>query len=377
MVSEPSRLSLGEKIRTSMAAFIGMMVVGLVSSQFVEGYGLPLMIASMGASAVLLFAAPNSPMAQPWPVIGGHFISVTIGITCAKYIPNIWVGVAVASSLAIFAMHLTHSLHPPGGASALIPVLGNSYVHAYGYHFILAPVGINVILILSMAVLFNYLMPGHRYPARRYPHPDDAHKHLDPAPLDRFGLDHDDLHRALQELDIYLDVSEDDLNRVYRMANTNAYRRKMGEITCADIMSRDLVTAEFGTELENAWAQLRYHKVKALPVIDPARRVIGMLSLVDFLSRADLKTYDGFEDKLLKFIRRTPGLSSDKPEVAGQIMTTPVVTAEETMHIAELVPLLSNHNLHHIPIVNAERRLVGMVTQSDLIAALYAGHVAR
>lgn len=102
--------------------------------------------------------------------------------------------------------------------------------------------------------------------------------------------------------------------------------------------------------------------------------MIGIISLVDFLERANLKTFD---DKLVMFIRRTPGMTSEKPEVVGQIMAAPAVTAHEDMHILELAPLFSDHGLHHIPIVNAERRLVGMVTQSDLVAALYAGGVKR
>jgi CBS domain-containing membrane protein len=151
----------------------------------------------------------------------------------------------------------------------------------------------------------------------------------------------------------------------------------MGQIRCTDIMSHDLVTVEYGTELERAWSLLRFHKLKALPVIDRARRVIGIVTLVDFLKRANLETYETFEDKLIKFIRRTPDVSSDKPEVVGQIMTAPVYSAREEMHIVHLVPLLSENGLHHIPIVDGERRLVGMVTQSDLIAALYSDQVAR
>ena len=176
-------------------------------------------------------------------------------------------------------------------------------------------------------------------------------------------------------MDTFLDVSEEDLGQIYKMAGMQAYRRKMGEITCADIMSRDLVTAEYGTELEEAWAQLRYHKIKAIPVVDRSQRVIGIITLVDFLKRANLKTYETFQDKLVEFIKRSTGMTSDKPEVVGQIMAEPVYSAKDTMHIVELVPLLSERGLHHIPIVNAERRLVGMVTQSDLIAALYAGSV--
>jgi CBS domain-containing membrane protein len=126
-------------------------------------------------------------------------------------------------------------------------------------------------------------------------------------------------------MDVYLDVSEADLKQVYRRAGMHAYQRKMGEITCGDIMSRDVVSVEFGTELEEAWAQLRLHKIGAIPVVDKARRVIGIISLVDFLKRANLKTYETFEDKLVKFIRRTPGVMSEKPEVVGQIMATPAV----------------------------------------------------
>lgn len=377
LVSDSTPLSAGEKLRSTLAAFFALLSVGLVSSQFLHGIGLPVMIASMGATTVILFATPHSPLAQPWPLIGGHLISAFIGVTCAKLVPEVWLAAALAVSLAIFAMQFTRSLHPPGGASALLPVLGNNYVHADGYHFMLAPVGLNVALMLGTALVLNNLLRGHRYPARPYPEKDKRHHHDDPTPLGRLGIDKDDLHRALQDMDIYLDVSEEDLNQVYSRAGIHAFRRKIGNITCGDIMSRDVVTAEFGTDLEEAWAQLHFHRVKAIPIIDRAQRVIGIVTLVDFLKRANLKTYETLEDKLVKFIRRSPGLHSEKPEVVGQIMSEPVVTAREDMHIVELVPLLSDRGLHHVPVVNDERRLVGMITQSDLIAALYTGDINR
>jgi CBS domain-containing membrane protein len=93
------------------------------------------------------------------------------------------------------------------------------------------------------------------------------------------------------------------------------------------------------------------------------------------MKHANLDVYDGFEAKLRRFIRRTPFSHSEKPEVVGQIMTAPVITANHNMHIVELVPLLSDYGLHHIPILDDERRLAGMVTQSDLVAALYRGRV--
>jgi CBS domain-containing membrane protein len=377
IIPEALPLSTGEKLRSALAAFVAILLLAYISSLFVSGIGLPILVASMGASAVLLFAISHSPLSQPWPLIGGNLIPALIAVTCGKLIPDFAFAAAISVALSIFIMQILRCLHPPGGALALIPLLGDASVHELGYRFVLQPVGLNVLILLMLGFVINNLLPGRRYPLRVMPASKDIHKHDDPGSLDRLGVNQADLHNALKQMNTFLDVSEEDLGQVYKMAGMQAYRRKMGEITCADIMSRDLVTAEYGTELEEAWAQLRYHKIKAIPVVDKAQRVIGIITLVDFLKRANLKTYETFEDKLIKFIRRTPGLASDKPEVVGQIMAAPVYSAKETMHIVELVPLLSERGLHHIPIVNAERRLVGMVTQSDLIAALYAGSVAR
>ena len=377
LVPKTAVLSTGEKLRSALAAFVAILLVGYVSSIFVSGIGLPVLVASMGASAVLLFAISHSPLSQPWPLIGGNIIPALIAVTCGKLVPDLIFAASISVALSLFVMQFLRCLHPPGGALALLPLLGGASVHELGYSFVLEPVALNLLILLVLGFVINNLLPGRNYPLSATPVSKDMHKHEDPGSLDRLGVSHDDVHNALKQMNTFLDVSEEDLNTVFKMAEMQTYRRKMGEITCADIMSRDLVTAEYGTELEEAWAQLRYHKIKAIPIVDRAQRVIGIITLVDFLKRANLKTYDTFQDKLMKFIKRTPGLASDKPEVVGQIMAAPVYTAKETMHIVELVPLLSERGLHHIPIVDAERRLIGMVTQSDLIAALYAGSVAR
>ena len=370
-------LSNGEKIRSALAALVAIFLMAYISSLFMTGVGLPMLVASMGASSVLLFAIPHSPLSQPWPILAGNVIAALIGVSCAKLIPDLLLAAATAVSLSLLLMQFLRCLHPPGGAMALLPLLGEYRVHELGYGFVLQPVLLNVLILLVLGLLINNFLPGRRYPARLLVAKDDVHKHEDRAALDRLGISQADVHNALKQMNTFLDVSEADLNAVYKMAGMQSYRRKMGEISCADIMSRDLVTAEYGTELEEAWALLRFHKIKAIPVVDKAKRVIGIITLVDFLKRANLKTYDTFEDKLIKFIKRTPGMRSDKPEVVGQIMAQPVYSAKETMHVVELVPLLSERGLHHIPIVDAERRLVGMVTQSDLIAALYAGSVGK
>ena len=370
-------LSHSEKLRSALAAFASIFLIGYVSSLFVGGPALPILVASMGASTVLLFAIPHSPLSQPWAVIGGNIFPALVAITCGKFIPDLILAASISVSVSLLIMQAFRCLHPPGGALALLPLLGGSQIHELGYYFVVQPVGMNVLILLLAGLLINNVLPGRRYPLRVSPPRNEVHKQDDPTSLDRLGISQADLHNALKKMDTYLDVSEADLNTVYKMAGMQAYQRKMGVITCADIMSRDLVTAEYGTELEEAWAQLRLHKIKAIPVVDKAKRVIGIITLVDFLKRANLKTYETFQDKLVTFIKRTPGVNSDKPEVVGQIMASPVYSAKETMHIVELVPLLSERGLHHIPIVDSERRLVGMVTQSDLIAALYAGAVAN
>jgi len=377
LVPEAAPLSFGEKLRSVLAAFIAILLVGYVTSIFVSGIALPVLVASIGASSILMFAVYHSPLSQPWPMTGGNILPALIAVTCGKLVHDVVLAAAISLSLSLLVMQLLRCVHPPGGALALLPLLGGTSVHELGYQFVLEPVGLNVLILLVLGYVLNNLLPGRSYPARSVMQNRNIHKHDDPDSMDRLGVNQADLHNALKQMNTFLDVSEEDLGQVYKMAGMQAYRRKMGEITCADIMSRDLVTAEYGTELEEAWAQLRFHKIKAIPVVDKAKRVIGIITLVDFLKRANLKTYETFEDKLIKFIKRTPGMDSTKPEVVGQIMAAPVYSAKASMHIVELVPLLSERGLHHIPIVDEERRLVGMVTQSDLIAALYAGSVAK
>src|SRR5512147_693099 len=118
--SAPVRLT--EKIVSALAAFVAMLLTGILCSSLGHS-AVPLMIASMGASSVLLFAALHSPMAQPWPFVGGHLISALIGITCYKLIPGVFLSAALAVALAIFVMHLLNCLHPPGGATSLAMVI--------------------------------------------------------------------------------------------------------------------------------------------------------------------------------------------------------------------------------------------------------------
>ncbi len=377
LISDSTPLSPAEILRSASAAFVAVLSVGWISSHFASGLVSVVMVASIGASAVLLFATPHSPLAQPWPLVGGYLLSALIGVTCAHFIPYHWIAAAFAVALSISVMLYTHSLHPPASAVALLAVVGGAPIYREGYLYVLYPVGLNALLMLVAALIINNLLRGRRYPAQSGPKKDLVHHHDDPTPLSRLGLDRQDLHSALRDLDVFLDISEDDLDQVYHRAGLHAFRRKMENIRCGDIMSRDVMTAEFDTELAELWARLRFHRIKAMPVLDSQRRVIGIATLVDFLKRVDLKTYETFIDRLTRFIRPSPGVEGDKPRVAGQIMTSPAFTVRADMHIAELVDLMSDQGLHHIPVVEEDGRLAGMVTQTDLIAALYHGCITK
>jgi CBS domain-containing membrane protein len=193
--------------------------------------------------------------------------------------------------------------------------------------------------------------------------------------VDRLGFTPADLDAVIREYDQVLDVNRDDLEALFLQTEMHAYRRRFGEIRCGDIMSRDIVSLEFSTPLDEAWALLHERHVGAIPVIDRGRRVIGIISQADFVRYANVDAHPSLDARLRTLIRRTLHSHSEKPEVVGQIMSTSVQTARDDMHIVELVPLMSDSYPHHLPIIDSNCRLVGMVTLSDLVAALYRGRL--
>ncbi|AHE98241.1 HPP family protein [Thioalkalivibrio paradoxus] len=159
------RVSNAEVFWSWCGAFIGIAAVGLVHQQFFDGTAYLLMISSFGASAVLLFGAPRSPLAQPRNLVGGHLLSALIGVAAFKLLGGqIWLAEAGAVATAIAAMHLTRTLHPPGGATALLAVMGGEQVHSLGFLFVLLPVAAGALILLAVAVLFNNLPKTRRYP---------------------------------------------------------------------------------------------------------------------------------------------------------------------------------------------------------------------
>ncbi|MBB1125883.1 HPP family protein [Thiospirillum jenense] len=211
-------VSVTEKLISALGGAIGIAAVVLISQALLpNATGTPLLIASMGASAVLLFAVPHGPLSQPWPFIAGHLLSAVIGVSCAQWLGTQWWSAAIAVGLSIGVMHLLRCIHPPGGATALTAVIGGDAIHALGYQFVLLPVGLNVLVLLIIAFAFNGLFRWRRYPAALIPRPPvpvvNTHSHYQP-PI----IEHAHLVAALSQIDSYIDISEQDLLRIYELA---------------------------------------------------------------------------------------------------------------------------------------------------------------
>jgi len=161
----PPRVNNPEIIWSWIGAFLGIAALAWVERFFIEGTDLTLMIGSFGASAVLVYGAVRSPLAQPRNLVGGHILSAIVGVACWKLLHQYpWLAAALAVATAIALMHLTRTLHPPGGATALIAVIGSAEIHKLGFLYVLIPVGAGALILLAVAVLVNNIPKSRRYP---------------------------------------------------------------------------------------------------------------------------------------------------------------------------------------------------------------------
>jgi CBS domain-containing membrane protein len=354
----PLPISRAERWRVIGGVALGVLVMALVS-KWAEPLHVGWLIAPVGASAVLVFGLPGSPLAQPWSVVAGNTLSALVGTACALLVPDGAAGGALAVALAFGAMLAGRCLHPPGGAIALMAVLS----HSPSWSFAVVPVLTSSVLLVALAVAYH-AATGHTYPHRHagesaVPQPDGVHR-----------FTRADLDQALAHYNELIDVDPDDLVNLLQHAEAAAYQRTLGELRCEDVMTRNPMAVEYGTALSEAWAVMRTNHIKALPVIDRARRIVGIVTFADFLNMARLDDHDGLAARLQSLLRPSGLLHSERPEVVGQIMTRQVRVVSAQRHAVELLPLFSEAGHHHLPVIDEERRLVGVLTQSDLVRAL-------
>jgi len=158
-----------EHFWTFLGAFVGIGLIGLLNRHHLAPADAPLLIGSFGASSVLIYGVINSPLAQPRNLVGGHVLSALIGVSVFRVLgQEPWLAAALAVALAIVSMQITKTLHPPGGATALIAVIGSPQLKALGYWYVLVPVLSGVLVLLLVALVFNNLTPTRRYPTNKH-----------------------------------------------------------------------------------------------------------------------------------------------------------------------------------------------------------------
>lgn len=368
-VPELAPIGPRERMRSALGALVGILATGLLSRAALgDGSALPIMIAPMGASAVLLFAAPASPLAQPWSILGGNLVAALVGVTATKLIPDPYLACALAIGVAIALMTALKCLHPPSGAVALTAVLGGPAVTTLGYGFVVWPVLANSALLLGCALAYNNLT------GRAYPHPRAqgvSPRPVEPARSASEALASADIDAALENFGQLLDVERSDLEAILRDAQLRSYARRSGLTTCGEIMTRDVVAVGPHAPLKEALELLRRHRVKALPVTDESGRVLGVVTQTDLLDKSEWSALGprlGFRRRVrlaLTRVRAPHGAVED-------IMTASPVTARPETPVADVVAEMARSSLHHLPVVDGDGKLLGMVSQADIVSALLA-----
>jgi CBS domain-containing membrane protein len=216
----PLGISAAERLRGAIGAAIGIAATGLVSTLWMGQNGdLPLLIAPMGASAVLLFAVPASPLAQPWSIIGGNLIAALIGVAVAQAVDIPLLAASIAIGATVAMMILLRCVHPPSGAIALTAVLGGPHIRASGFDFVAVPVLLNSALLTISAIVYNNAT-GRSYPHRphapAHPHPPRAAPVLTDADFDAVLADYGEA----------LDIDRDDLKALYTELRGRAEQRR-------------------------------------------------------------------------------------------------------------------------------------------------------
>ncbi|WP_423368384.1 HPP family protein [Burkholderia sp. LMG 32019] len=362
----PHPMSLGwrERLRSCAGALVGIATVGATMRLLPGVPGLvPLLVAPMGASAVLLFAVPASPLAQPWSIIGGNLVAATVGVACAQWIADPITAAAVAIACAIGGMFALRCVHPPSGAVALTAVVGGPAIHALGFSFVLEPIALQSAILLSAALAYHALT-GHRYPHGGV-RPEAKPQAGGAAPA-RGGFTRGDLDAVLKRRGEWLDVDPDDLEALLRETEMQAYSRTFGQLSCADLMTKNAIEVAPSTSVMAALTLLDRHRVKALPVIDGEGRLTGIVTRADLTRQLRRPT-----PLWQRLSARLPQSFGGQPASVASVMTRNVVCVPEAMPITALVPLFTHSGHHHIPVVDGSHRLVGIITQTDLVTGLY------
>ncbi|VVE09651.1 Magnesium transporter MgtE [Pandoraea iniqua] len=345
-----------ERLRAGVGALCGIAFTGgLMLWLLGPATYIPWLVAPMGASAVLLFGVPASPLAQPWSILGGNLVSAFVGVTCAMFIPSPVVAAAAAVGISIALMFTLRCVHPPSGAVALTAVLGGPAVHSLGYGFLLEPIAVQSVALLAAAIAYHAIT-GHRYPhvARAQAAP------ARPAADATAGVQVTtaDAEKALARHSELLSISADDLADLLRDTQREAYARRARELTVGDVMTKSPAHVKAYDEVPTAWRMLQRHGLDALPVVDADARVIGLVT------RHDLHTRRARAQRWPRF---GVALSAGPRPSVRELIQPGMKSATTGMLLSEIVPLLATQRHGTVPVLDEAARLVGVITHAEVL----------
>ena len=362
-----ARTSPVEAVRAGVGALVGLGLTGL----FLLSPGVDLelglyLVAPFGATALLLFAVPNSPLAQPWPAIVGNTLAALVGVAVCLLVAEPALRIPLAVGLAVTATILCRALHPPAGAVAMTVAMSPEAVERLGFWFALAPIATGTTMLVLLAAVYARLT-GRRYPFRQF---DDPNRHgtRDAAPPERLGLSEGELTDILERYRQSFNLGVEDLARLIGAAEVQAATHHTGPLTAADIMSRNLVTVGPDTPLVEVADLFRRHRFTSLPVVGPDGRYLGVIFQMHLITQArdDALRLDR---RFVPALRRLLAGDEDRPVRAGEIMSVAGPRVVPASPVGVLIPLLAEGEVDAVPVLEAGR-ITGIVTRTDLIAAL-------
>lgn len=362
-----ARTSPIEAFRAGLGAFIGLGLTGLFELSPAVDFQLGLyLVAPFGATSVLLFAVPNSPLAQPWSAIVGNTIAALVAVTVCMWIDGPVMRIALSVGLAISATILFRAVHPPAGAVAMVAAMSSEAISRLGYWFAISPIALGTITLVVIAAAYARLT-GRRYPFRQFDEPNRHHTR-DAEPVERLGLSETELSRILERYRQSFNVGVEDLARLIGAAELQAAAHRTGPLTAADIMSRNLVTVQQDTPLAEVGALFSHHKFTSFPVVDADQRFEGMIFQLHLIS-PELETAEHLKRTVRSALKQLAGRRTGDLKRAGSVMKRDVPHAAPNTPVAALLPLMAQGDVDAVPVIE-NGRIVGVVTRTDLIAAL-------
>lgn len=362
-----ARVPAAEAFRAGAGALVGLGLTGLfmLSPNVDLELGLYL-VAPFGASSVLLFAVPNSPLAQPWSAIVGNTVAALVGVAVCLLVTDPALRVALAVALAITATILCRAVHPPAGAVAMTAAMSPEQIEHLGFWFALTPIAAGTVLLVVLATIYAHLT-GRRYPFRQFDDPS-THKTGDRNPSERLGLSRDELTDILERYSQSFNLGVEDLARLIGAAELQAATHTVGPLKAEDVMSRDLITVGPGAGLGEVADLFKRHRFTSLPVIGPDDRFLGIIFQMHLIGQARedaLRLDRGY----LAAFKRLVDPEREKPVKAGDIMSVAGPRATAGTPIGALLPMMAEGDVDAVPVLEYAR-IVGIVTRTDLISAL-------